>query len=327
MMRTSSWNNRILRWLDKRIPSQRRFQLGMNSIFIFPSKFGLLFIGLCIGLFLLGSNYNNNLLLVVCFFLVSLFLINLSASYSNFAKVHVQLGRVSSAFAGEDNAFPIWFTHEEDDENSLPYAGKIYIKRYQQNVQATFEPGIDANPIELPFGPLKRGKHSIPRITLESYYPLGLYRCWSHLKFQGYMLVYPKPIPYKGATSTSAQDDDSAHGLQDQWGMEDFDTLLPYRAGDPLHKISWKQLAKGQGLVSKQFNSTSSQTRWFSLADMPTQDTETALSYLSWLVIEAHKDNEVFGLKLGQQNIEPNSGSEHREACLSALALYEATDS
>lgn len=324
-MPTPSWNNRILQWLDKRIPSQRRFQLGMNSIFIFPSKFGLLFIGLCVGLFVLGSNYNNNLLLLVCFFLVSLFLINLSASYSNFAKIQVQLGRISSVFAGEDASFPIWFGHEGGDEHPLPYRGKLYVKRYQEKVQASFDPALNTNPIDMPFGTLKRGKQPVPRITLESYFPLGLYRCWSHLKFQGEIVVYPKPVRFNGYLPINSEDSDEEEnekGRHDQFGMEDFETLTPYRTGEPLHKIAWKQLAKGQGLVSKQFSSTSSQWLWFSLKAIPTQDVELALSYLTWLVMDAHKRNEPFGLDLGTQKISPNTGTEHLDACLYALAMY-----
>ena len=64
----------IRKWLDKRIPAANEFQLSHRSIFIFPAKFGALFLALCALLFLLGTNYQNNLMLLLCYFLVALFL-------------------------------------------------------------------------------------------------------------------------------------------------------------------------------------------------------------------------------------------------------------
>ncbi|MCY7296978.1 DUF58 domain-containing protein [Alteromonas sp. a30] len=316
------WNKRMLMWLDKRIPSERKFQLGMDSIFIFPSKFGVLFIGLCIGLFILGSNYSNNLLLLLCFFLVSLFLINLTASYSNFSKIQLQIGRIHPIFAGEESTFPIWFSHVSEDESQLPYKGKIYLKRFQQKTHTTFDPAHATNPINLAFGELPRGKHSIPRITVESYYPLGLYRCWTHLKFKGEVIVYPKPLPLSHFPILSGHANSETSGAKSQQGQEDFETLTSYRQGDPMHRIAWKLVAKRQALVSKQFSTPLSETLWLSLNQMPTRNIEEALSYLCWLVNECHKSEVRYGLHLGNTSIEPQNGAAHREACLHALALY-----
>ena len=321
-MDTSFWHSRVLRWLDKRIPARRKYQLDMSNIFIFPSKFGLLFTLLCAALFLLGSNYNNNLMLLLCFFLVSIFLINLSASYSNFAKIKVQVGRISPIFAEEEATIPLWFSHSGEQEDRIPYAGKIYIKPYGDKNHTHIDPQHHTNPATIFLSKLPRGLHTLPRITLESYYPLGLYRCWTHLQFHGEILVYPKPIPCSLNTILGDDSDEQTELQSNDSGIEDFDTLGVYQLGEPMHRIAWKQVAKGQGLVSKRFSGTSSQSIWLSLGNTSATDTEQALGQLAWSVLECNKQNLRYGLNLGSTQVQPSTGITHMDECLKALALY-----
>ena len=67
------WQRNANNWLNKRIPAATRFSLNHKNIFIFPSRFGGLYLFLCLGLFILGTNYQNNLMILLCYFLVSLF--------------------------------------------------------------------------------------------------------------------------------------------------------------------------------------------------------------------------------------------------------------
>lgn len=318
----SYWQKRVQRFLDKRIPKKRRFQLDMSNIFIFPSKFGLLYLALCLCLFLLGSNYNNNLMLLLCFFLVALFLINLSASYSNFAKIQIQMGRLNPVFAGEDVNIPLWFEHAGEQEEALPYFGKIYIKLYGQAIQNALDPQHFSNPTSINLSTEKRGYLALPRITLESFYPVGLYRCWTHLLFQGSVLVYPKPVPCQLPALVGRDENEQEETESHHAGMEDFDTLSAYQHGEPMHQVAWKQVAKGQGMVSKRFTGASGQSVWLSLAQLQSNGIELALSQLTWLVLESNKKNRRFGLDLGSQQIPPGSGAVHMEKCLQALALY-----
>ena len=92
------WN----KWLNKRIPAATQHHLNHQNIFIFPAKFGLLFLSLCVLLFLLGTNYQNNLMLLLCYFLLAIFLVNLLASYINFARIDLQIGKCSEVFVGDN---------------------------------------------------------------------------------------------------------------------------------------------------------------------------------------------------------------------------------
>lgn len=317
------WRKRMLRWLDKRIPSQRRFQLGMSNIFIFPSKFGLSYIFLAICLFILGNNYSNNLMLLMCFFLVGLFLVNLSSAYSNFAKIQVQIGRLKPVFAGEDVTVPLWFEHAGEQDTPLPYKGKLHLKIFGQNTWFKFDPFQLTNPATVSFVALKRGAIRLPRITLQSFFPIGLYRCWTHLHFAGEVIVYPKPIPCPIPVLSRQIDDQATESDGLDAGQEDFDTLSNYRPGEPMHLIAWKQVAKGQGLVSKRFTGSTGESAWLSLQHMPAPDTETALGQLTWLALQYSAQQHTFGLDLLGQTIAPDSGNAHLETCLKAIALYQ----
>ena len=110
------WQARMGRWLDNRIPKARQFSLGHKSIFIFPSKFGWLYLTLCLGIFILGTNYQNNLMQLLCFFLIALFLLNLFVAYLNFSKLSIQLGKTHHVYAGEQVQLPLWINHEEQAE-------------------------------------------------------------------------------------------------------------------------------------------------------------------------------------------------------------------
>lgn len=162
----------------------------------------------------------------------------------------------------------------------------------------------------------------IPRITLESFYPMGLYRCWTHLLFQSDVIIYPKPIPCQPPALMGGDDDETNETDNHSTGQEDFDTLGAYQVGEPMHQVAWKQVAKGQRMVSKRFTGASGQSIWLAINQMPTQNIEQALSHLTWLVLESNKQNHRFGLDLGTIKIPPNSGTTHMEKCLRTLALY-----
>lgn len=327
------------RWLDKRIPTANQYQLNHKNIFIFPSKFGTLFLGLCGLLFLLGTNYQNNLMLLLCYFLVSIFLVSLLASYINFAKIHLHMGKTQEVFLGDNLHFPMWLNA---DQKTLPPNGLINFKFKSDKIKNNEVKSIPSNsiqidgnnftnPVTLNLLCTQRGKIDLSRVSVESFYPLGLYRCWTHLSFKSDIIVFPKPIPCDVTLTAKRQSEaeESSHTAQQSLGQDDFSHLKSYQLGEPLNHVAWKQLAKGRGMVSKQFASEDSQIGWLSLAHTSAsaglsrpEELENRLGKLCYQVTELSRKNQTFGLDLGETKITPNSGADHRLSCLSALATY-----
>ncbi|WP_158970293.1 DUF58 domain-containing protein [Paraglaciecola sp. L3A3] len=319
------------KWLDKRIPAAYKHQLNHKNVFILPAKFGGLFLVLCFLLFLLGTNYQNNLMLLLCYFLLALFLINLLASYVNFSKLLIQQGKTPEVFVGDNLHLPFWLNPDSpilQRPNGLFYLSFRTAEKTPNKTQVDLN--ADNNPATISYLCHKRGKLTLPRVTIASYFPLGLFKCWTHLAFSHDILVYPKPQPCVINLLTNTDDTNVKAGSSqlEQIGHDEFLQLKPYQAGEPLHHVAWKQLAKGRGMISKQFSTLGQQTAWLKLPSQFKQQAlnnewlETELSKLTFQVIEVAKTEQHFGLDLGQVCIAPNTGPEHTKKCLTALALF-----
>jgi uncharacterized protein (DUF58 family) len=315
--------NYINKWLDKRIPAANAFQLNHKNIFIFPAKFGGLFIILCALLFLLGTNYQNNLMLLLCYFLLALFLVNLFASYTNFAHLTVKLGRIPEVYVTDEVQLPLWINAEKP--TSPDQHGIVNISLMGQKIIQWFDCDTVTNPIILTYQSQKRGWHKIPRITFSSYYPLGLYKCWTHLAFSREILVFPKPIPCAINLREYEANDDNTNNVSSQimsQHNDDFSHLKVYQQGDPMRHVAWKQLAKGRGMYSKQFEGSEQIDVWLIMPIGTNTQIEHNLGILCFQVLTLSRQASKFGLDLGYIKLPPNTGEAHRIACLQALALY-----
>lgn len=317
------WFNRLDNWLKRRIPDDRQFQMDMSNVFIFPSKFGIAFILLCGLLFILGTNYRNNLMLLLAYFLLAMFLVNLMKSYANFARLKVQLGKVNAGFAGSECALPLWLGDSENKAVAgLNCSGKLHFRLWQRAVQRSIEPESHSNPVNISIPTQKRGYLSLPRITIESYYPLGLFRCWTHLRFRAQILVYPQPLPCELIREPVADGEEEAENQQQQAGSNDFDALKSYVPGESLNRVAWKLVAKGQEMMTKQFADNKQSVIWLDLRHYLRTDLETAISQLTWLTLELHRKQIKFGLRLEHIEIPPDTDNQQLERCLKALALF-----
>jgi uncharacterized protein (DUF58 family) len=341
------WN----KWLNKRIPEAIQHQLNHQNIFIFPAKFGLLFLSLCVLLFLLGTNYQNNLMLLLCYFLMAIFLVNLLASYINFACIDLQIGKCSEVFVGDNLNIPLWLNANKNSASQVngllhfkfqinkKHSNKKYKRQHNQS-HTRVDTDAFSNPINLSQLCQQRGKLRLSRVTVESVYPLGLYRCWTHLAFTHEITVFPKPIPCEIQLYVNEQNSTKKSGdiANEQTGHDDFSHLKAYQVGEPLNHVAWKELAKGRGMVSKQFSSVGNQIGWLKLSPQyrnkalsnPSNeiqaDLEKELGELCYQIIELSRTQRTFGLDLGVHCIAPNNGAAHRLACLHALAYFDLVD-
>ena len=164
----------------------------------------------------------------------------------------------------------------------------------------------------------QRGKYTLPRVTLSSYYPLGLFRCWTHLDFAQQYTVYPTPLACPCILSTSEHQQGEAHALR-AGGIDEFYALASYQHGQPLNRVAWKQVAKSQQWSSKVFSSPEGDVRYLRFDDY-SGDYEQIISKLSYQVISLSEQNMTFALALPHCVIAPDNGDEHRHHCLTVLA-------
>jgi len=169
----------------------------------------------------------------------------------------------------------------------------------------------------------RRGSHHLPRLKLSTSFPFGLFRAWTYLHLDLRLLAWPVPRgrhepPPEAATGGAAT---ALHRA----GDEEWAGLREFRHGDSPRQVAWAAFARGRGLLVKTYESPAAHHRVFDFAPLP-GGVEQRLEQLSTWIVAAHARGERFGLRLGSLDIAPDSGSQHRERCLDALALFgEAT--
>jgi uncharacterized protein (DUF58 family) len=166
----------------------------------------------------------------------------------------------------------------------------------------------------------KRGWFSPGRLLLESTYPLGLLRCWTWLDLDLNALVYPRPLASGDLPGLSTDTPDGAAALVT--GNDDFYGFRSYRKGDSLRQVHWKGLAKGQGVLTKQYTAYADRSVWLDWEQFPGVGTEQRLSHLCYWALEFDGRDEEYGLRLPGVVIEPSFGDKHRDQVLKELALY-----
>ena len=317
------------RWLARRIPSQPEHQLNSSNIMIYPTRFGLAYLGFVVLVFLLGTNYQNNIILLFSYLLASLFISVMLHSFYNFSQLRFYSVAKQQGYAEQPLYFVIKITtektHYDINAHFTDKALNSQVEKIELCQQGSHE-------LRLVYKTLQRGKHWLGRVTVFSEYSLGLFKSKSILDFGHYAIIYPKAKSLiSGQYQLSGQADEpslDSYQSTNSVGTDDFSELKSFVRGESKARTAWKQLAKGQGHYSKHYQAEQSQLQWLKLSEMPSNDVEIQLAYLSFLIGELTASNQSFGLQLSAElsnqsmNISPNSGLHHQQACLTALALY-----
>lgn len=310
------FKNRFEKWLKRRIPATKEITLNNRNLFIFPSKNGLSFLLCCFILFLLGTNYQNNLILIMVFFLCSLMITCLLLSYRNLANLTLMAFESEPQFAGKDCKFELRVIADNNQPQDVSFS-------FQSNL-SDFQTVIDRDKVVLYACSRTRGYFNPGRITVRSTFPFGLYTVWTHVDFGIKVLLYPEPIEnlIKAVPYSENNSHDSFN--QTTLGVDQFSTLKSYQQGESLKSVAWKQLAQGRGWLSKQFEQSLGEDLLLDINSLKHLPLESRLSFLCYQILELDKCQQRYALTLGKQKIEMNSGKRHKEHCLKALALFES---
>ena len=306
------------RWLNRRIPPANKITLNHRRIFIMPSKQGIIFALLVIGLFFGGVNYQNSLILAMCFLLASLGQIATLHTYRNLSGLCIQAGHSDNAFAGDKAAFYITLSRmgkRRYEALKITWEGSVpQVLDLLDNIEAKAKIFI---PVE------NRGLYKPGRLKIETYYPMGILRAWTWIDLDMDCLVYPKPIFIDFINESTQQSMDGL--LTNATGDDDFDGLRKYVIGDSLKQVSWKNMARGQGMHTKTFVGYADETIWLDWHNFPGKETELRLSALCYWVLTLSETNQYYGLRLPEKEIQPATGLAHKVHCLETLAGFKSS--
>lgn len=296
-------------------PLKSPYLLTQRRVYILPTKQGLAF-ALLLFIMLLGSiNYSNSLGYFLTFLLASLAVVAIFHTYNNLLKLSFGPAICKPVFAGSNAHFLV-------QVNNLNQQTRFSVDAFTPQLIRTMadirENSISTLSIQHTFE--QRGLMPLPRFTVESRFPFGLFRAWALIQFDQTQLVYPKPsslspLPIKSSGLSEGN-------KQIDLGTDDFKGLRSYVEGDPLQHIHWKSFARHHTLQTKEFSSTTSDELWLNFTDTTVNGIELKLSQLTRWIMLAEKAGLHYGLRLPDSTIVPSTGTSHIEECLKQLALF-----
>ncbi len=293
--------------------------IAPRKIYIFPTRYGLLYGVLVFLILLISVNYANNPGFLLTFLLAGLGIVAMLHTWRNLVNLRLLPGRNAAVFAGQPAAFEIRLHNSRKSERPnirMRLPG-------DEEVEADL-PAVTTLSLTLHTPATRRGRQQLPRFRLSTHYPLGLLRAWCYVDLEMNLLVYPAPgsaMPLSGSADHNSDDYKQANAGNSS-GSDDFIGLRQYREGDTLKQINWKTYAREQGLHTNLFTVSSVRRHWLEWDSLPGMETEERLGTLCRGVVDASELQHEYGLRLPGVEIKPASGESHRHRCLAALALY-----
>ncbi len=313
-------NEKFIRWaLRVRPPEPTPIRLTQRRVYVLPTRAGVLYAVSLLVMLLGAINYNLSLGYALVFLLGGLGIATILHTFRNLAGLTLNIGTPKPVFAGDVAHFPIILHNPDTRLRSLL---RLFLP--EQAAVVTDLAANDRTRLMLPQPATRRGWLSLPRITLETVWPLGLVRAWSYAAPDCACLIYPRPADAVPPAPTFGG---MAGGrLASDTGDEDFAGLRRHQPSDPPYHIAWKAAARQDShapLQTKQFAGSAAQSLWLDWAMLPPgMDGETRLAILARWVLDAESDGLAWGLRLPGKEIAQGHGPDHVHACLKALALH-----
>ncbi|MDR2625096.1 MAG: DUF58 domain-containing protein [Zoogloeaceae bacterium] len=311
------------RLIRKRAPEAGTICLQRRRIYILPTGTGILYAATLLAMLIGAINYDLGLGHALVFLLASLALVSMVHCHKNLLGLNLRALENPPVYAGETAQFHLLIAAPE--------------ARPALEWQIEKTPGCPQNPpqllhllektethLYLGMEAQRRGWLVLPRLIVQSRYPLGLFCAWSYPWPQARCLVYPRPI---FAPLPPSQPIGKSGAGKSQEGDEDFAGLRERQPADSPRHIAWKAAARDGGekpLLIKLFSGGAQAELWLDWARLET-DAETRISLLAGWVIRAEEAGCTYGLKLPDTQFTPARGASHKHRCLKALALCAPT--
>jgi uncharacterized protein (DUF58 family) len=292
---------RFYLWLDKRQSASARVQLQQDVLFVFPTAYGAWFVLLVALMYLFGTNYQNNLILLCAYALLSLFCFCILAAFFNLHRLTFCCGSEPFGYAGSPLSLVL----------SIEQVGarKMITLSSEEFSSVTFQ--VLPTQIHLQLHCRPRGYYQLQRFTISSCYPFGLIRCWTHIQLKQAFWFYPQPTVRQQSLVSSAAEADQ------------FDQIRPYQSSDPLSAIDWKRMAKDpwQPVIRHHSQSAAAQPEDQMVITATGAALEQQLSEFCGRLLALEQQGRSYSLKTPEQQLGPDQGYAHLHRCLKALSL------
>ena len=310
-------------WFQSRLRRADTLLLTQRNVYILPTRAGFTFAFTLLVLLLASINYQLNLGYVLTFLLAGSGVVSMHLTHNTLRGLTLRLKPVAATFAGDAAVLEAVLTSPGSARFGI---GVKLLSARSSTLSWIDVPALGQASAHVSFVPTTRGVHELPTLSIETRFPLGLFRVWALWRPASSLLVYPqperpaaalpaaRPVPGGPTQSRSSADSGEVEGVRG------------YRRGDPLKLVVWKKAAKalaaGGELVSRDTRASAHRELWLAWADCGALAPEERLSRLTAWAVAAHRSGADFGLQLPGRDIPPDSGEAQRQRCLEALALW-----
>ncbi len=314
-------------WIDELVtrlsgatgPLAGDYVLTRRNVFILPSRPGLLYAAALLAMLIASINYALSLGYALTFLLASLALVAMVHTFRGLSALTLRPGRGDPVFAGDIAEASVMVRNPSRLERyALFFDAADAAGRERVDVAAGAE-----QTVRLALPTTRRGWLQMPRLTISTTFPLGIWQAWSYWQPAQRVLVYPCPEP--GAVPLPPSSMASGSGTGRGGAQEDVSALRPYVQGDAARRIAWKAVARsgGETLLVKEFEGGERGELTLAWDALPAQfDTEARLSRLARWVLTAEATGKPYALRIPGTALGPDLGQTHRARCLEALATY-----
>ena len=306
-------------WLTRRLPPVQRIRLQQRHIFIVPSVTGAAYAASLVLMLLVAINYQNSLAYGLTFLLASLGLLSLFHTWRNLAGLTLSAAGSTPCCVGEYGSYRLRLSSTNNDYQAIAVGWD------RRQLRLLDVPAETEQYVELSALGQRRGWQSAPRLRIETRFPLGLFVAWSQIDLAQKCLVYPQPLHAPVSAALGQGEEQASEQAKMSAGVDDYQGLAAWQAGDSLRRIHWKAWSKGQGLLVKQFSEQQGPQQVLDF-DQLSGDVEWRLSILCAQVLKISQSDQAYSLLLAGQQIGPDLGLAHRQRGLRALALYGVSD-
>lgn len=323
---SSPWRRKLHGWLTRRHTACTRHLLLRRNLYVLPSATGGLLALTLLALLLASINFQLNLGYAFTFLIAGSALASLWMGWRNMQGLQLQLGVLQPVFQGERAAVAVQLCVAQGAR--LRYVS-VAMHRPQGALRWVHTQVAPAHTVTIELGsvPHQRGWHRVPRVVVQSCFPLGVFRIWSDWQPSSRVLVYPapeKPVPplaWGDASPIASTSTSTQHGH-----LPTHDGVRAYQRGDALHSVVWKKTATAMTTGSGNWVVRDSATQhtphvWLQAQATQLTDLEAQIARLTAWVLHAHAQHWQWGLELPSGlRIAPAMGDQHLHHCLAALA-------
>lgn len=281
-----------------------------NLLYGIPTRWGLLSFALFLLLVTVAATYQNNLVFIMAFLIFGLVFPIIRQTAKNLSGLEV----LGIHFPPTTPGTPAEAQVTLKNPTTEPLRNlEVWIRlKGARKVTTSIAPGA-IEVVRIPFtSPSQRGIYACPRVQIVTKNPFGVLSVWIQKRFDSEIYVGPSP------------DGKQSFPLPDSISGTEYSTHRMFTPGDSLGRVDWKVLARGKGLLVREFSSSPEADLHFDLAQVVSENLETRLAQIALWIQQAHQLDLAYSLRLGDLKLHLGRGDQHERAATVLLAKYQS---